>query len=88
MSAALLAQEDGTGKVVAFEEFLCRAFEADLPLFEEDGPVGNCEGDIQGLLDDARNIEERVREAFERAQAMALPAPGDDDDEDDVPMVR
>jgi predicted ATP-grasp superfamily ATP-dependent carboligase len=43
---------------------------------------------VQGLLDDARNIEERVREAFERAQAMALPAPGDDDDEDDVPMVR
>jgi uncharacterized protein len=40
---------------------------------------------VQGLLDDARNIEERVREAFERAQAMALPAPGDDDD--DVPMV-
>jgi predicted ATP-grasp superfamily ATP-dependent carboligase len=43
---------------------------------------------VQGLLDDARNIEERVREAFERAQAMALPAPSDDDDEDDVPMVR
>ena len=43
---------------------------------------------VQGLLDDARNIEEKVREAFERAQAMALPAPGDDDDEDDVPMVR
>ena len=42
---------------------------------------------VQGLLDDARNIEERVREAFERAQAMALPAPGDDDDDDDVPMV-
>jgi hypothetical protein len=41
---------------------------------------------VQGLLDDARNIEERVREAFERAQAMALPAP-DDDDDDDVPMV-
>nr|ABZ05979.1 hypothetical protein ALOHA_HF4000001N02ctg1g17 [uncultured marine microorganism HF4000_001N02] len=44
---------------------------------------------VQGLLDDSRNIEERVREAFERAQAMALPAPGsEDDDEDDVPMVR
>ena len=42
---------------------------------------------VQGLLDDARNIEERGREAFERAQAMALPAPGDDDDDDDVPMV-
>ena len=41
---------------------------------------------VQGLLDDARNIEEKVREAFERAQAMALPAP-DDDDDDDVPMV-
>ena len=40
---------------------------------------------VQGLLDDARNIEEKVREAFERAQAMALPAP-DDDDDDDVPM--
>ena len=41
---------------------------------------------VQGLLDDARNIEERVREAFERAQSMALPPP-DTDDEDDVPMV-
>ena len=41
---------------------------------------------VQGLLDDARNIEERVREAFERAHSMALPAP-DSDDEDDVPMV-
>ena len=41
---------------------------------------------VQGLLDDARNIEERVREAFERAPSMALPAP-DSDDEDDVPMV-
>ena len=41
---------------------------------------------VQGLLDDARNIEERVREAFERAQAMALPAP-DSEDDDDVPMV-
>jgi len=48
----------------------------------------DCEIPVQGLLDDARNIEERVREAFERAQAMALPAPSDDDDEDDVPMVR
>jgi predicted ATP-grasp superfamily ATP-dependent carboligase len=43
---------------------------------------------VQGLLDDARNIEERVREAFERAQAMALPAPDSEDDDDDVPMVR
>jgi predicted ATP-grasp superfamily ATP-dependent carboligase len=42
---------------------------------------------VQGLLDDARNIEERVREAFERAQAMALPAPSSEDDDDDVPMV-
>jgi len=42
---------------------------------------------VQGLLDDARNIEERVREAFERAQAMALPAPDSEDDDDDVPMV-
>ena len=42
---------------------------------------------VGGLLEDAKNIEERVREAFERAQATALPAPGSDDDEDDVPMV-
>jgi DNA-directed RNA polymerase subunit K/omega len=42
---------------------------------------------VQGLLDDARNIEERVREAFERAHSMALPAPDSDDDEDDIPMV-
>jgi hypothetical protein len=42
---------------------------------------------VKGLLEDAKNIEERVREAFERAQAMALPPPGIDDDDDDVPMV-
>ncbi len=41
---------------------------------------------VEGLLDDARNIEERVREAFERAQSTALPAPDSDDDEDEVPM--
>jgi|TARA_B100002052_G_scaffold285306_1_gene298021 predicted ATP-grasp superfamily ATP-dependent carboligase len=39
---------------------------------------------VEGLLEDARNIEERVREAFEKAQSNALPAP--DSDEDDVPM--
>jgi len=41
---------------------------------------------IKGLLEDAKNIEERVREAFERAQATALPPP-DSEDDDDVPMV-
>ena len=39
---------------------------------------------VEGLLEDARNIEQRVREAFEKAQSNALPAP--DSDEDDVPM--
>jgi len=39
---------------------------------------------VEGLLEDARNIEERVREAFEKAQSNALPAP--DSDEDEVPM--
>tara|TARA_Y100000588_G_scaffold263265_1_gene277930 strand:+ start:1915 stop:2529 length:615 start_codon:yes stop_codon:yes gene_type:complete len=42
---------------------------------------------VGGLLEDAKNIEERVREAFERAQATALPAPVQDEDDDDVPMV-
>ncbi len=42
---------------------------------------------IQELLDDARKIEERVREAFNRAQKTALPAPSDDDDDDEVQMV-
>jgi predicted ATP-grasp superfamily ATP-dependent carboligase len=42
---------------------------------------------IQELLDDARKIEERVREAFNRAQKSALPAPSDDDDDDEVQMV-
>jgi predicted ATP-grasp superfamily ATP-dependent carboligase len=43
---------------------------------------------IQELLNDARNIEERVREAFTRAQKTALPAPSDDsDDDDEVQMV-
>ena len=42
---------------------------------------------IQDLLNDARNIEERVREAFTRAQKTALPAPIDDDDDDEVQMV-
>ncbi len=41
---------------------------------------------VEGLLEDARNIEERVREAFDKAQASALPAPDSGDDEDDVPM--
>tara|TARA_B100000035_G_scaffold314730_1_gene331974 strand:- start:2387 stop:2998 length:612 start_codon:yes stop_codon:yes gene_type:complete len=41
---------------------------------------------VEGLLEDARNIEEKVREAFEKAQSNALPAPNSDDDEDDVPM--
>ena len=41
---------------------------------------------VEGLLEDARNIEERVREAFEKAQSNALPAPDSDDDDDDVPM--
>ena len=44
-----------------------------------DVPVG-------GLLEDAKNIEEKVREAFERAQATDLPPPEPDDD-DDVPMI-
>ena len=35
---------------------------------------------VQELLEDARSIEERVREAFERAQSPALPAPGLDDE--------
>ena len=43
---------------------------------------------VKGLLEDAKNIEDRVREAFERAQATALPAPDLDDDDDDVPMVH
>ena len=42
---------------------------------------------VKGLLEDARAIEERVREAFERAQANALPAPEDQDDDDEVRMV-
>ena len=43
---------------------------------------------IQDLLDDARNIEERVREAFNRAQKTALPAPNEEDDDDDeVQMI-
>ena len=39
---------------------------------------------VNDLLDDARNIEEKVREAFERAQSIALPAP--ENDEDELPM--
>ena len=42
---------------------------------------------IQDLLNDARNIEERVREAFNRAQKTAVPAPIDNDDDDEVQMV-
>ena len=41
---------------------------------------------VEGLLEDARNIEEKVREEFEKAQSNALPAPNSDDDQDDVPM--
>ena len=42
---------------------------------------------VQGLLEDARAIEEREREAFERAQANALPAPDTERDDDEVRMV-
>ena len=42
---------------------------------------------IQDLLNDARNIEERVREAFNRAQQTSLPAPNKDDDDDEVQMI-
>jgi len=42
---------------------------------------------IQDLLNDARNIEERVREAFNRAQQTSLPAPNNDDDDDEVQMI-
>ena len=41
---------------------------------------------VQGLLDDARNIEERVREAVERGQWMGLPR-AETDVEDDVGLV-
>ena len=42
---------------------------------------------VKGLLEDAKNIEERVREAFERAKSTALPPPGFEEDDDDVRMV-
>ena len=42
---------------------------------------------VKGLLEDAKNIEERVREAFERAKSTALTAPGFEEDDDDVRMV-
>ena len=42
---------------------------------------------VQTLLDEAREIENRVREAFERAQSSALPAPRDDPDDDEISMV-
>lgn len=42
---------------------------------------------VEGLLEDARNIEEKVRDAFERAKSQSLPAPDLGDDEDDVPMI-
>ena len=35
---------------------------------------------VNDLLEDARKIEDKVREAFERAQSIALPAPEDDDE--------
>ena len=41
---------------------------------------------VQDLLEDAKNIEEKVREAFERARSTALPAPDPEDEEDD-PMI-
>ena len=42
---------------------------------------------VQTLLDEAREIENRVREVFERAQASALPAPSDEPDDDEISMV-
>ena len=42
---------------------------------------------VQTLLDEAREIENRVREVFERAQASALPAPTDEPEDDEISMV-
>lgn len=42
---------------------------------------------VQTLLDEAREIENKVREVFERAQASALPAPTDEPDDDEISMV-
>ncbi len=42
---------------------------------------------VQTLLDEAREIENRVREVFERAQAAALPPPTDNSDDDEISMV-
>ena len=47
----------------------------------------NIEIPVQTLLDEAREIENRVREVFERAQASALPAPSDKPDDDEISMV-
>jgi predicted ATP-grasp superfamily ATP-dependent carboligase len=40
---------------------------------------------LSGLIEDARKIEDSVKEVFEKAQTM-LPAPADKDDEHD-PMI-
>ena len=42
---------------------------------------------VQTLLDEAREIENRVREVFEKAQAAALPPPTDNSDDDEISMV-
>ena len=84
-AVADVAEVDARCATLATATFTTEATRDDL--VEGLSELMDCEIPVQGLLDDARNIEERVREAFERAQAMALPAPDSEDDDDDVPMV-
>ena len=72
VSTATAAGPDARAALLAIEG-VCDLIDMEIP--------------VKGLLEDARAIEERVREAFERAQANALPAPEDQDDDDEVRMV-
>src|SRR5579875_2647277 len=50
-SAPLLAQEDGSGQVVAFHQISDRPVEQHPALLHEDGPLGDRGSHIQRLLD-------------------------------------
>ena len=51
-SAGRAAHEDRAHQVGAGQQLLGRAVEADLALLHEDRPVGDGEGDVEGLLDE------------------------------------
>src|SRR5207237_1989621 len=69
-SAALDAEEDGAGEVVAVEQLLRGALELHLALLEEDRAVGDRERDVERLLDDEHRLAARAEPVDELEHAL------------------